>query len=298
MSQTVKSSYSQQDSQASASQTSMHCNLWFASYGSSSSSSSASASSSTSKVYNDVTVALRATLVTVDRSGWFQPQFFKESGSYYHINDAVSWSKWPEGVNGMSQMTQPNQTNWDVLNQSLLPAFPVGFIICKDITIKIARGSSSDSSFQENMSDSSSKSGGILCFSYSSSNSSSSSDNSHTMFSCSDGCVIRIPGPQILGYVMQLTENDKTTKMPATLPANFFVPDADYDAVTSGSSTTSPSNAPSNALNVPSGTIQVDNKSVSSSIENALKAVNIPPSVITQVQSLVSKNLGVLGHST
>ena len=113
MQQTVMSQYSQGQSQASASQTSMHVNLWLASYSSSSSESQASASSFAGTIYNDVTVGLRATLVTVDRSGWFQPQFFKQSGSFYHIDPAVSWSK---AVNG---------------SQPLLPAFPVGYILCK-----------------------------------------------------------------------------------------------------------------------------------------------------------------------
>lgn len=131
MSQTIMSDYSAQSSSASASQTSMNCNLWFASYSSSSSSSAASSSSTTSQVYNDVTVGLRATLVTVDRAGWFQPQFFKQSGSFYHIDGGVSWSKWPQGVDTMSQLVQPTRTNWDAINSNLLPAYPIGFIVCK-----------------------------------------------------------------------------------------------------------------------------------------------------------------------
>jgi len=126
----------------------MYCTLWFGSFSSSDSSSSASASSYSGDIYNNVDIGLRATLVTVDRSSWFQPQFFKQSGSYYHINEGMSWSK--AGAT-MSQMTQPNQANWDVINQNLLPAFPVGYIICKDITIKISRGKSTDQSYQENM---------------------------------------------------------------------------------------------------------------------------------------------------
>lgn len=162
------------------------------------------------------------------------------------------------------------------------------------------------------MSAESSQSGGILCFSYSQSSSSSSSDNSHSFFSFSDGCVIRIPGPQvsacftvprvtvltlrqclqILGYIMQLTENDKTVQMPAKLPDHFFVPDADYDAVTSGvsSSTSGPSSAPTLQPS-PSATITTTNSSLSTSIENALKAANLPSSVITQVQNSVASQL-------
>jgi len=275
MTQTIMSSSSAQSSAASASQTSTNVNLWFASYSSSSSNSSGSSSSTATSYYNDVTVALRATLVTVDRSGWFQPQFFKQSGAYYHINGGITWSKWPANVTTMSQLTKPDDTNWDTINKGLLPAYPVGYIICKDITIKIATGTSSDSSFKDNFSQQSAQSGGILCFSYSQSNSSSSSDNSHSFFSCSDGCVIRIPGPQILGYVMQLTENDTTTDMPASLPPNFFVPDSDYDAAIAG---TGPANAP--APPAPTGTVTATNSELTSAVQNALQNANIPANSI------------------
>ena len=33
-----------------------------------------------------VEIGFRATMVTVDRGGWFQPQFFKQSAGFYHID--------------------------------------------------------------------------------------------------------------------------------------------------------------------------------------------------------------------
>ncbi|KAJ7351618.1 hypothetical protein DFH08DRAFT_957918 [Mycena albidolilacea] len=39
-----------------------------------------------------IDLAFRATLVTVDRGGWFQPQFFKESKVFYKVNSDITWT--------------------------------------------------------------------------------------------------------------------------------------------------------------------------------------------------------------
>ncbi|CAL1713925.1 unnamed protein product [Somion occarium] len=97
-----------------------------------------------------------------------------------------------------------------------------------------------------NMSQSAAISGGVLCFSYSASSSQTATHNEHSFTSCTDGCVVRIPGPQILGYIMimQLSKNDRTVKMPDALPDDFFILDSDYDAVVNGTE-------PSHTLQVP-----------------------------------------------
>jgi hypothetical protein len=90
-------------------------------------------------------------------------------------------------------------------------------------------------------------SAGILCWSTSSSDHSKSSDKSYSFVQKSDGCVIRIPGPQvihlilianqakhpfpkILGYMLQFTDNDETTVVPGKLPDGFLLSDADYNS--------------------------------------------------------------------
>ncbi|THH31486.1 hypothetical protein EUX98_g2707 [Antrodiella citrinella] len=214
MHHSVKSDYSRQQTSATANSMNMNVNLWWLSASTSQSSSEAFAGSESATYVNDVTIGFRATLVTVDRAGWFQPQFFKQSGSFYHIDPAVSWSR----SNDRSQ--------------ALLPAWPVGYILCKDITIKISESESKTGATKRSMAQDASASGGVLCFSYSQSSSSSGSENLYSFQQCSDGCVVRIPGPQILGYIMQLPDPDKTVDMPKKLPADFFIPDADYDAAT------------------------------------------------------------------
>ena len=132
----VVSDYSASSDQASARSSASSCNLWFFSASTSSSSSQGSSNAVALKSTNEIWVGFRATLVTADRAGWFQPQFFKQSASYYHINPGQSWSKWPTNIKTMDVLktaltsTSPDTTAAQI-NQYLLPAYPIGFIICK-----------------------------------------------------------------------------------------------------------------------------------------------------------------------
>ncbi|KAF7303430.1 ZnMc domain-containing protein [Mycena indigotica] len=204
-------------SNASAASEQWSCNLWIAS-GSGSSSHSSGASATASSAQDDnIELAFRATLVTVDRGGWFQPQFFKESAAFYKVNDLVSW------VDDDAKKVK-----------GLLPGFPTAFIIAKDIVVRITHSTTNTADNKANDAASSASSGGFLCFSYSKSSSSSSSSESASFQAYSNGYIVKIPGPQILGYIIQKTDPDAATIMPATLPTNFFIPDDEYDATVGG----------------------------------------------------------------
>jgi hypothetical protein len=127
----VESEYSYNRSQSSASTSSSGCNLWLWSSSQSSQESQGSSETKTIKSSDEVWVGFRATLVTVDRAGWFRPQFFQETKSYYHINPELKWTKWPDGVDTMDKLKEGGNANFHQLNQYLLPAYTVGIIICK-----------------------------------------------------------------------------------------------------------------------------------------------------------------------
>ena len=103
-------------------------------FGGSSSSSSDSRADSSSHFQQKtfkMEIGFRATMVTVDRGGWFQPQFFKQSSGFYHIDQQVSWSKWPKSITGAHDLQNATADVWDALNTYLMPAFPIGYVICK-----------------------------------------------------------------------------------------------------------------------------------------------------------------------
>ncbi|KAF8149916.1 hypothetical protein B0H34DRAFT_667269 [Crassisporium funariophilum] len=204
--------------------------LFLGCYHSESNASSATSTSKASSASTKVELGFRATMVTVDRAGWFQPQFFKQSANFHCIDKDVSWSKWPDNIESIQDLSKDGGAGFEQINKSLLPAYPTGFIICKDITIKIHMQDADMDAASEEMEKYAATSAGILCFSTNSSSQSKSMDKSYTFTQTSDGCVIRIPGPQILGYILQLTDKDETTPIPEQFPQDFLVSDVDYDA--------------------------------------------------------------------
>ncbi|KAF7321234.1 hypothetical protein HMN09_00212400 [Mycena chlorophos] len=184
------------------------CNIWFASASGGASSSYAAAQEESAQTSSAITIAFRATLVTVDRGGWFQPQFFAESQAFYKINPDITWN---DGERG------------------LLRAFPIGYLVVKDVTIRIVHAEASSADQKRAEQQSSAASGGFLCFSYSQSSASSSSETASSFSQYSNGYIVKIPGPQILGYMMQKLDTDLTTEMPKELPDNFFIPDDEYN---------------------------------------------------------------------
>ncbi|KAF7336381.1 ZnMc domain-containing protein [Mycena venus] len=201
-----------QDASASSSQWS--CNIWFASASGGSSSSFGEAEAASQATSSSITLAFRATLVTVDRGGWFQPQFFAESQAFYKINPNITWN--------------------DGKGHGLLRGYPIGYLIVKDVTIRIIHSASSSDDVKRAEQESSAASGGFLCFSYSQSSSSSSSATASSFSQYNNGYIVKIPGPQILGYMMQKLDVDETTLMPSKLPDDFFIPDDEYNNTVTG----------------------------------------------------------------
>ncbi|KIM41583.1 hypothetical protein M413DRAFT_445557 [Hebeloma cylindrosporum] len=231
MKHTVDTKYNASSEQSSASTRSTNVSLFFGSYHSESSESQATSSSTSFSQSVEVEVGFRATLVTVDRGGWFQPQFFKQSSGFHCIDQKITWSKWPSSIKTFQDLVDnEDRTVFDELNKGLLPAFPTGFVICKDITIRIRMQDTDIKSAGEEMEKFAASSAGILCWSTSASDHSKSSDKSYSFVQKADGCVIRIPGPQILGYMLQLTDNDQTTEVGDKLPDGFLLSDAEYNS--------------------------------------------------------------------
>ncbi|KAF7299383.1 ZnMc domain-containing protein [Mycena indigotica] len=200
---------------ASATSKQWSCNLWFASASGSASSESADSSQKTTASDDTIELAFRATLVTVDRGGWFQPQFFKQSNAFYKVNKDISWTS--KVKNEKDKVT------------GLMPGFPIAFILAKDIVIRITHGTSQSEDRKKYDSHNSAASGGILCFSYAQSSSSSSEASSSNYEAYSNGFVVKIPGPQILGYMVQKLNSDEGEMMPSKLPDGFLIPDKQYE---------------------------------------------------------------------
>ncbi|KAJ7869739.1 hypothetical protein B0H14DRAFT_3861129 [Mycena olivaceomarginata] len=181
------------------------CKLWFASGSGSSTTSTGGTISSNAATEDTIDLAFRATLVTVDRGGWFQPQFFKESKAFYKVNPDITWTD------------ATPQTIGDILKgkgqaKGLMPGFPIAFLLAKDIVVRINHGANASADSKQTDAASAASSGGFLCFLYSNSR------------------------PQILGYMIQVLDSDQPQFMPNEPPAGFFIPDDEYDNTVTGPS--------------------------------------------------------------
>ena len=129
---TVDTKYNAASDQSSASTWTTNVSLFFGSYHSESSESQATSSSTSFSQSVDVEVGFRATFVTADRRGWFQPQFLKQSAGFHCIDKNITWSKWPSSMKTFQDLVNnQDETVFDQLNKGLIPAFPTGFVVCK-----------------------------------------------------------------------------------------------------------------------------------------------------------------------
>lgn len=191
----------------SASSFSWNVDLFFGSAGGSSSSSQADKAQTLDVTKSDIQIGFRAAKVTFDRGGWFDPTIFKASNELHNLppNKTVSYG------------TRTDEPDFQKLNSALFPAFPAAFVIVKDVTIKIDLDEEHQASASAVASAASSTSGGCFCFSVSSSSSSSSSSQSSFSSAQGTSVIIKIPGPQILGWFLEYVAKDESTpyqKMP------------------------------------------------------------------------------------
>ena len=246
ISSVVSNKYSATSSSSSSSVSSYNCNFWLGSSSGSSSSSSAENLSRTMSNTLKVDVAMRTTYVTVDRSGWFDPSLLSMSKSFMRgavKENYVPWSEWKTGEVPEDATKAIRDMNNNKKPTGYFAAFPVGYVLVKDCVIKIASSAEDASAFKKVFDSQSESSGGFLCFSHSSGSRSSSDSSSSSSTQTQDGIVVRIPGPQILGYVMQLTGQDQSRPFAAMLEADLFFEDEDDAPKPKTSGTTGRANA-------------------------------------------------------
>ncbi|MGB8956498.1 MAG: hypothetical protein WCC10_14075 [Tumebacillaceae bacterium] len=168
-------------------------------------------------------IGFRATKVTIDRGGWFNPQFFGFGpGSMVNL---VKGTK----VANARPAGSPHEWTGDQLRalqeNALLPAYPISFIIVKDVTLKIAIQETDKEVAQSVLKQASSSGGGFLCFSASSSSANSSTSKSFYFSVDESNIIIKIPGPQIIGWFMEFVPEDKSVEEYQPMPSDFLQED-------------------------------------------------------------------------
>ncbi|KAJ6564818.1 hypothetical protein B0H19DRAFT_1068323 [Mycena capillaripes] len=166
-----------------------------------------------SKSYNlKVDIAFNVMKVTMTRP-WFNASVLQNTKGFYRITGGKKISadtKWAE-LSKETAADEKKKAFNNAQNNSVLPAYPVAFLVAKDVTISITNlkvrrlGRTFRRRFLKGSSDSHS--------------------TSHSSYATSSGkfTSIRMPGPQVLGWFMQAvpvdeTNADYTPFDPKTLP--------------------------------------------------------------------------------
>lgn len=185
----------------------------FASGGSGNTKSEGSTDTSASSTNLDVEISMNCTMVTADRSSWFQPQFFGMSDAFMRNNNNVSWNQgWDEDWKKDSYKAVDSAVIGATkpLPDAFLPCFPTGYIIAKDVLIKVSRFKIKTVADKKYLDEKTTSGGSCLFFSTSKTTQKTEDSSSSAFQMASDGMIVRIPGPQVIGYVQQLLPFDGT----------------------------------------------------------------------------------------
>jgi len=162
-------------------------------------------------------IGMRVTKVTIDRGGWFDPSILQNSKSYYRIQDLLGgagltvdeiYNKFEEGIN--------------IDDKYLLPAFPTSFIVVKDVVVKISTSNNNIQTCKKfSESRTSGGGGGIFGFNVSGGKEAKTYTGTEKIDDNNSSFYMRIPGPQILGWFLELPKEDKSTEY-SKIDTNLF----------------------------------------------------------------------------
>lgn len=172
----------------------------------------------TSLMNSEFTLGLRVMKVTIDRGGWFDPGIFDLTGAYFHLDDGIAAGAGltPVDIKNTEAGSCPVEPKY------LLPAFPMSFLIVKDVVLKstLTEYRNEDfKKFREITSSSSTSmfgmrtSGGFAAQSYM--ELSKQSDKSAIFY-------MKIPGPQIMGWFMELPKKDVSGPYESLSQSDYF----------------------------------------------------------------------------
>lgn len=196
---------------------------------------SASNSKFVQKMYSSgFTMGLRVAKVTIDRGGWFDPSIFDITSSYMCLNPknkggaGLTPTKVLDAYNSGS--VKKNQkysvvgelTSGSNGDEYVLPAFPQAFLIAKDVVIKANISDFNEADYQEFRKMTASTTTSLFGIRVSG----AYGNESYMGHSESSGGTtefyMRIPGPQILGWFMELPSKDISSPYAGLSKSEYF----------------------------------------------------------------------------
>lgn len=190
-------------SSSSVSHSDWSVNLFFGSGSGSSDSATADTSSKFSTKTMDVQIGFRAMKVVMERP-WMSAQLLGQTKEFFHFN-ATKISA------GQPQTIHDSLSKGDAVDgsKSILPSWTTAFVVVKDVHIILKSKTDIQTSDVHDMQNATRSGGGFLCFQVSKSSQSSDHRETASIKSDKNTISIRIPAPQILGWISQLAPEDQ-----------------------------------------------------------------------------------------
>lgn len=168
----------------------------------------------------EIQIGMNVAKVQIERE-WFDPGIFLLTNNMYNFSsNKIAPDNETSFANDNADAVRKR---FEEMNECIFPAYPVSFVIAKDVSIRFTSQKAMSSSFAESIEDHASQGGGFLIFSGNSSSSTSSSQSASTANSNANSVTVRFTAPQILGYYMQATPADKSVHINSTSDTDMSV---------------------------------------------------------------------------
>ncbi|CAE6368124.1 unnamed protein product [Rhizoctonia solani] len=161
-------------------------------------------------------LSFRVSLVDIDRGAWFKSEFMEHASQFMRLPGSARWSEWPCDAQAPEDVVT-RILQGDFESKGSLPALPTGYLVAKDVLIKIHTPEKARGVTKQDLIKQAAAAHGILCFGFAPQASSHGNAAAMHINEYSDGIVFRIPEAQILGYMMQLTPPDSSIEYNAEL---------------------------------------------------------------------------------
>lgn len=210
---TMSAVASQSSKEASGSSSKTSVSFFLGGYSVSESGSSTKESGRDENASMNIQIGMNVAKVQIERS-WFDPGVFQlTEGMFSFASVPIAPSA---EIPFAGSDDEAVKERFKEMNKTVLPAFPVAFVIAKDVSIKFTSESGVSSSFAETVEKQASKGEGFLCFSANSASASSDSKSAAVANSNSNAVTVRFTAPQILGYYMQAIPEDRSVHITET----------------------------------------------------------------------------------
>ncbi|KAG9041049.1 hypothetical protein FS837_012794 [Tulasnella sp. UAMH 9824] len=183
---------------------------WFHSAQYDKESSAATSLKQASSKISSIDLAMNVMKVQISRP-WLDASIFKKSSGYNRISGKSFSTKFDTTLLSTLGPKDLGEKFARVEDDSLLPAYPIAFLVAKDVTIKFHSDSQTVNSLNSVMKDSMNAGGACLGFSVAAAGQSSGNMQSAYSQAKDTSITMKIPGPQIIGWIMQCTPEDKSS---------------------------------------------------------------------------------------